>query len=255
MRSLSRIVVRADPTGMLGPVAGPSPETDMQLPFTGYLSSPSGQSVPRWLRTLVAALACLLPIGCGAEEQDSVVTGPGPRGLEAPTYWLAREDLPHNSRGLNIRAVDPIQLQIIIKGADATPPTPPAYRLRAGETARIWWRTVDGPIRLDDGTATGKRLRIEFGFVGQPAIWTTADAPGGTHEVDVQRHEILPPPSPEAIPMGTPLELVVLAGASLPEGQLRIRPRPSGSQVSPEGGEKAVLRLLVKAEPVADNTR
>lgn len=200
-------------------------------------------------------LASLLLGGCGADEQDPAVTGPGPRTLRAPLYWLAREDLPEDSLGLNFRAEDPVQLQIIIEGADATPPTPPAYRLKAGETVRLWWRTTHTPTPAEAGAAPGEKLRIEFGFIHQPSVWTTANAAGGAHPIDVQIWEILAPPSPEPLQLGSTLELAVMAAASLPEGQLRIRPRPGGSEVRPQGGQKAVLRILVKAEAVDGKTR
>ena len=255
MRSLSRIVVRTDPTGMLGPVVGLSAETDMQRLPHPHHRAVRWRPASRWAWAAIMILALLAPAGCGADEPDPTGTVPAPRDLQPPVYWLAREDLPADSRGLNFRAVDPVQLQILIEGADATPPTPPAYRLKAGETVRIWWRTRHGPVPGDASETRGERLRIEFGFVGQPAIWTTSDAPPGEHPVDVQTHDVLPPPSPEPLALDTHLELVVMAGASLPEGQLRIRPRPAGSRVAPEGAEKAVLRLLVKAEPVGRNTR
>jgi hypothetical protein len=200
-------------------------------------------------------LASPLLGGCGADERDPDVTAPGARTLRPPVYWLAREDLPADSRGLNFRAVDPVQLQMIIEGADANPPQPPAYRLKAGETVRLWWRTGHAPAPAEEDAAAGERLRIEFGFLNQPAIWSTADVAPGAHPIDVQTWEVLPPPSPEPLALGSTLELAVVAGASLPAGELRIRPRPHGSEVQPRGAKKAALRVLVKVEPVAAATR
>ena len=216
-------------------------------------------SAPRIRILLLALLAGPLFTACGKDTGGVTPGQAGTADLAPPVYWAAREDLPHGASGLNIRAADAIQLRFEIEGADRAPPQPLPVPLRAGETVRIWWRTDRHPAKSDEGQPT-ELMRVDFGFTELSGMWAGASVLKGDIPVDVQVWEILAPAAPETLEIGDALELVVMAGATLPEGQLRLRARPAGVAVLPAPGagstpQPSVMRIRVRAEPLGRTNR
>jgi len=211
-------------------------------------SAPLGR-LAAWL-----AVAALWLCACGSEQAGPEREAPANASSQPPLMAAAREGLPAGATGVSMTAVDAVHVVFVLEGAESRPSSLQPRTLKAGETVRIWWRAEHAPV--DPDVEHGhEALRLRFGYEDWSSMWAESRVPGGSGDVAVKEWALLPPPTAEPMTLGEDLELLVVAGARLPLGQLEIRPGRGAARVSPSSAvgtspAPTVLRLKLRVRKI-----